>query len=432
MGVGGKMVVFILMGIVLLSSVIFGYTDLLLEELDSDEVPSENLEFLKNIFDYAIPIALLISYTIVALGFMVSKVFNSREVENWSKIELREVLISTLYAAIILSFFPFFNAVLDEFSLKTNKITVEEMFIQLIDTTFQPLKSTIDYLFMFSTLNWIGWNPSANAGIPPIPSSPPIVDTPYSHFYNNVSVINVFNLFAQNLFPILFSAITSIIGQIVILHFFEKVLFVFIGLGLVLRSFTFTRKMGGSLLAIVLGLFFLFKLLLVIESNIYISMGLNNEIELINSSSLNFFNLLSENISYLMEGMLKFFEVINLPMYFYQFISDCIKELKAFGFLCFIFVFIMWIIDLFIAVIKISIGLIALSFGIISIMLMGVVTISDTMDLIIVSSIALYSDVLVFGFFMPLLNIIIIMAGIKSLAETFGGDVSVINMLTFI
>jgi len=191
--------------------------------------------------------------------------------------------------------------------------------------------------------------------------------------------------------------------------------------------------MGGTLLAIVLGLFFLLKLMLVIEASIYTNMGLNNEIKLEGDASFEFFEFISQAISLLMEGLLQLFEVINFPLYFYQYISDCIASMgKIMAVFCIIIAPFMWLIDLIIAIIKIVVGIIFWAFSVISIMLMGVVTITDNIDFVIINSIALYSDVIVFAFFMPVLNFIIIIAGIKSLTETFGGDPAVVNMLTFI
>lgn len=402
------------------------------KESSSNEKTEYDNELLKILYDYAIPFALLISYSIVALAFMVSKIFSSREAETWAKLELREVLISTMYAAIILSFLPVFNLIVDDFSLRTNGYNVNSIFIQLMDHSFGPIKSTMDYMFMFSSLNWIGWNPSAVVGIPFMPTMP-VVHLNYAHFYDSKAFINLFSLFAHTFIPILFSAMVSIMGQIVVLNFFEKALFVFIGLGIAMRSFTFTRKMGGTLLAIVLGLFFLLKLMLVIEASIYTNMGLNTEIKLEGDASFEFFEFISQAISLLMEGLLQLFEVINFPLYFYQYISDCIASMgKIMAVFCIIIAPIMWLIDLIIAIIKIVVGIIFWAFSVISIMLMGVVTITDNIDFVIINSIALYSDVIVFAFFMPVLNFIIIIAGIKSLTETFGGDAAVVNMLTFI
>jgi len=390
------------------------------------------------LYDLAIPFALLISYLIVALAFMASKVFSSREAETWAKIELREVLISTVYALLILSFFPFFNVLIDEFSKTYNGVPHEKMFEQLLDTSFKPIQSTIQYLFTFSTLNWIGWTPSAVGGIlpyaPPIPplSSPSAVHISSSYIYDGKSFLNFFSLFAHTFIPIVFSAMVSIMGQIVILNFFEKTLFIFVGLALALRSFTFTRKMGGTLLAVILGVFFLFKLLLVIESSVYLNMGLDQSLTLEGGAALDFLDTISEGVPLLMDGLLGLLDVSNFPMYFYSFVKDCMDGNYLLMVLCILIAPIIWLIDLIIAIGKLIAGILTWAFALLAVTLMGVVTLTDAVNSVIVGSIALYSDVMVFALFMPVLNFIIIIAGVKCLAETFGGDVSVVNMLTFI
>lgn len=416
------------------------YSSQLENVMPSGAIPSSDI-LIEIIFDYAIPIALLISYSIVALAFMASKVFNSRDAESWAKIELREVLISTMYAALIISFFPVFTALTNDFVQSTTTYAnSERMFIELLDTSFKPVKSTMDYLFMFASLNWVGWNPTAVAGILPQNFYGPVLINPvvnlnYSHFYDGKGFINLFSLFAHTFIPILFSAMVSIMGQIVILNFFEKILFVFIGFALAMRSFTFTRKMGGTLLAIILGTFFLFKLLLIIEASVYLNLGLDGDIKLTGGSDFQFFEFISSAISLLMEGVLQLFEVINFPVYLYQFVADCVDSMGGNPFayiICIVIAPFMWIIDLIISIIKIVVGVIFWAVTIVSLSVMGVTTLTDVVNHIIINSIALYSDVITFAFFMPILNFIIIIAGVKSLAETFGGDPTVVNMLSFI
>ena len=409
------------------------------EEEETDEEPPvkkekekviyEN-ELLDILYNYAIPFALLISYSIVALAFMASKVFSSREAESWAKLELREVLISTIYAATIISMVPVFDSILSSFSETYTGFPVDEMFINLLDTSFTPVRETVNYLFVFSSFNWIGWNPSGRVGIPFMPVPKNFVDLQFTHFYDGKSYINFFSLFAHTFIPILFASMISIMGQIILLNFFEKVLFIFVGLGLALRSFTFTRKMGATLLAVVLGIYFLFKLLLIVESGIYVNMNLNNPVSFPKPDLL-FLDELFGGITLLMGGLVKLFEVIGFA-YPIQLFIDCFKSLGPFGGFCPLIVPIIHVIDIILAVIQVIGGLISWAISVLIINVMGVVTLTTAVDYVIVNSIALYSDVITFAFFMPILNFIIIIAGIKSLAETFGGDVSVVNMLTFI
>jgi hypothetical protein len=377
---------------------------------------------LEILYGYAIPIALLISYSIVALAFMISKLFNSREAEGWAKIELREVLVSTMYAAIILSAFPIFNNVLDEFSKSQTTLEVDEMFEDVLNVSVLPLRRTLQYTFTLSLLQFLAWSPSATTYLDPWPF------LSVQPFYEHRIYLNFFNLFANTFLPIIFAAFISIIGQLIFLSFFEKTIFILIAIGIFLRSFTFTRKMGGTLLAIVLGIFFLLKLLMVIQGTIYLNGSFSFPEE-----ELEHFDKLVQLTTLLFEAFIKLMDTAFLPTWLYSFITDCAADMGPVGVvICIIIAPIMWVIELIIGLIMLIGGVVGFIVSYFATLFAGVIFFSDLIDGKIVSLIAIYADVVAFAFFMPILNFIIVIAGIKSLAETMGGDPGVINMLSFI
>jgi hypothetical protein len=414
----GKLVVFFVVCVVLLSSINF------LNASNGTLGENNDNPLLKILYDYAIPFALLISYTLVALGFMVSKIFNSREAEGWAKLELREVLISTMYGALIISFFPVFNSLTDSFSSNTVDKTTEEVFEEVLTTSFVPFRKTLQYSFTFSMIQFLAWAPSATTYIKPWP----YIQT--SPFYEHRTYLNFFNMFTNTFLPILFAAMISIMGQLIFLNFFEQTIFIFIGLGLFLRSFTLTRKIGGTLLAIVLGIFFLLKLLMVIESTLFITGDFTFPED--ESSG---FDKIAEMSTILLDGVMKLFNTALFPTYFFSFVDDCTIELGDSPFnriLCMLLAPLVWVFDLIIAFILIVSGVVGFVVSYLTSLFSGIIYFSDLIDTKITSLIAIYADVITFAFFMPILNIVIVIAGIKSLAETFGGDPGIVNMLTFL
>ncbi len=412
--------------LLLLLSLTLIFSSPLSDAMPDDTITTTSIPLIKMLFDYAIPFALLISYLIVALAFMVSKLFNSREAEGWAKIELREVLISTMYGALILSFFPVFNTLIDNFSEATNGKSTEEVFKEVLNLSIVPFRKTLQYSFTFSIIQFLAWSPAATTYIDPWPF------ISMNPFYEHRTYLNFFNMFTNTFLPILFAAFMSIIGQLIFLNFFEKTIFIFIGLGLFLRSFVLTRKIGGTLLAIVLGMFFILKLLMVIEAGIYV----NGSFSFPDDNSSSGFDKIAEMSTMLIEGFMKLTTTINPITYIPSFVSDCTAEMGGDSpinrIFCFLISPIMWIIDMILAFIYLISGVVGFVISYAMSLFSGVLYFSDLIDEKITSLIAIYADVITFAFFMPVLNFIIVIAGIKSLAETFGGDPGIVNMLSFI
>ncbi|MEM0437849.1 MAG: hypothetical protein QXU54_00955, partial [Candidatus Micrarchaeia archaeon] len=115
---------------------------------------------MKFIFGSAIPIALIVSYSIIALAYMASKVFMSHELGVWATVEMREALISTMYAALILALIPPMDALINSLGGTDDGMFVDKA-NQVINRAIDNMMAIISFSSVFSFINGLSWTPAA-------------------------------------------------------------------------------------------------------------------------------------------------------------------------------------------------------------------------------------------------------------------------------
>ncbi|MEM0437848.1 MAG: hypothetical protein QXU54_00950, partial [Candidatus Micrarchaeia archaeon] len=270
-------------------------------------------------------------------------------------------------------------------------------------------------------------------------------------YYNVLQQLMLFSIFSNVFLPILFAAVVSIIGQYSLLLFLEQSLYVFVGLGLLLRAFTLTRRMGSTIIAIFLGGFIFFKLALAIETPIILEMNkysptdkmFNIPLGLIDpmaGGKLAIATIVGVTSKYLLEGL--YYPTMSMTCFY---ISNAICAGTGPGYpLCMaitqgfcwtvlfpFLIFPLMIASIYVGMIGTVIGMLAqifLAFGGALVPTLMAHMIADE----IATQIAANSDLMAFAFFIPVFNIIFVLAGVKALVEAMGGDETVVHMLTFI
>ncbi len=411
------------------------------------QVPPQDTGLESFLFDYGIAIALIISYAIVALGFMGASIFSSRELEIWSRAELREVFMSTVYAALIVAFFPVFDALVNSF---TPDQTYQEVFSSVIHSSVDQLVGLSQFTSFASLLNAISWSPAAYNTF--------FVSWTYSFYYAPQTAYSLVMVFASMFMPILITAIISITGQMLLLAFFEKTIHIFIGLALFLRAFTFTRRMGSTLLGIFLGGFLFFKLILVFEAAVYSQLSASGQLTGIDSSGSTSSEILLRDAglnnlgismdstvssaSGLPSDIVNFFSLLNIPVYLWDFFNWLVDQCPS-GFLRYICIavcvsifpvlgVVVWTFDVLWTIISLVYSVLTSVSAVLSLILSGPGLVGIQIGEAIASQIAMSADMFAYAFFMPFFNIVFVLSGMKALVEAFGGDESVVNMLTFI
>ncbi len=388
------------------------------------------------LYNYGIAIALMVSYALIGLGFMASKIFSSRETEIWSRAELREAFISTLYVGLVVLLIPVFNTLVDSFLVQPasqEHYTYTQIFSSVIDTALQKVVELSLFMGQAGVMSAIGWTPTA------FNTYFGAVSWTASLYYTPQSVYSLVFVFAGIFSPVLIMGIFSITSQFLILIFLEKSLYVFLGLAIFLRAFVFTRRMGSTMFAIFLGGFLFLKLALVFEAGVYSNLAASGQMADPNKESI-----LDPAAGNLVSPIGKLFNMLFIPKYVIDFCqwfdTPCDKADAPWNYVCYyvawsycwIFALIIWVYDLIATLLNLLLETVLTAKTILAAILGGPGLIGTMIAGKISTQIAVSSDIMVLAYFLPFFNMIFTLTGIIALTQALGGDESVVNMLTFI
>lgn len=389
------------------------------------------------LYDYGIALALTVSFVLVGLGFMAARVFSSRELEMWSRIELREAFVSTLYVGLAVLLIPVFNSLVDGFLVAPPGVqkmyTYTDIFSSVIDTALKKAVELSLFMGQAGVMNAIGWIPTAfNSFV--------VVSWSSSLYYTPQSAYSLVFVFAGIFSPILIMGIFSVASQFLLLIFLEKVLYIFLGLAIFLRAFAFTRRMGSTLFGIFLGGFLFLKLALVFEAGIYSSLAASGQMADAGKESI-----LDTGVGNLVSPIGKLFNMLFFPKYLYDFCmwfdNPCEKASSFWKYMCYVIAWyylcipigaFVWIYDVMATMLNLVLQVILTAKAILSAVVGGPGAIGLMIADEISTQIAVTSDIMVFAYFMPFFNVIFTLTGIIAFVQALGGDESVVNMLTFI
>ncbi len=397
--------------------------------------------FATSVESLGVPIALTLAYLIVALAYMASKVFQSRHLEEWSKVELHEAFISTIMAASILALVGIFDNILEalgRFGLGTSIENMSTAAAGMVGIAMDLVMKIAGMHAYSSLLAWLSYNPSATFDVLGMGKLTSYVDaSPLLFFSYVLDPLTVLQTVAVG-------GLFAVIAQYVVLIVIRDTFLTFmVPFGLVLRAFPITRKLGSSLLAIFVGayIFYPLGLGLMMSSTChltYYSPGLCALNEIIGRGVGTF------AIS-LMDFLKKLLDLFVLPLYVWKFTDNLVTSVCGgwSNFICAPPVamlalqiwLLIWIVDIILTVVNLLIGLI----GFIAAFVLTIEALAiepsqfaESMTESILEYIAGYSVLYAFAFFTPVFTFMFTLLGIRSMLTMFGGDEAIVNMLYFL
>ena len=210
-------------------------------------------------------LAILIGYFLAAIVYMASHIIGSPELEAWAKNEIYEVSVSALIVGCAVGLV----AIL--FSISTtligaNYVDVANNYVYLLSADLLRVYGLITKgIFAMGLLGYVG----ADLSMPAVPLPVMVGVTGGIYPFGGMSLLTGTLTMYTN---VLTFAIISVIGQKVILDFILQSAFrVFLPFGLLLRSFTFTRKIGATLMAVAICAYIVYPITLVMNAQIYAS-----------------------------------------------------------------------------------------------------------------------------------------------------------------
>ena len=221
-------------------------------------------------WEFAALVALFVSLLIISFGFALAIGFRLKELEEWTKEELYEVFTSGLIIAVLALAVLFLNDLTsimaggDPFALATSYIDIAMADLSLIFATIFGYYYTVTTL---STLQLALFFPIA------IPTDISFTTWFLIRSGSFWTIYAGLSAFSSGLFNIIYLVAMSLIlisTQRVLLDFFHATMFkIVLPFGILLRTFPITREAGGSIIAIAIGAYLVYPLLLVMNGSIY-------------------------------------------------------------------------------------------------------------------------------------------------------------------
>lgn len=205
-------------------------------------------------------IALVISYLIVSLYYMIGKMISSPVVEAKAKNEFYQTFMTTIMAAFLVGMVPVlcaFNLNDVGIGMDGNLFDVAEFYVTwVVHKSMLVLSQVINWNHIVSIASSLGMGQTVY-GVS-------ITNSPLSGLGALSNVVNI--IMSSTMIAVL-----AAFAQLVVLKFIYAGMFnILLPVGIICRSFSFTREFGGALIAIAVGFFLFYPLLLNVD---YFIMG---------------------------------------------------------------------------------------------------------------------------------------------------------------
>ena len=208
-------------------------------------------------------IAVLITTAIIGIAYILSKVFDSYYLGAWVKVEIGELFMSVILVLIILGLLGVIHTVIPILTFDpAGLITAQDVIDNQIDSTkdmIYTISKNSYHLSKYSTFSYrsssSGWFSSdftaqaQNPGLAPLGM---VLNKLLNHLSQLIIILKT---------------------EWFLLAYLEKItMFILLPLGILLRTFPTTRKMGTMLLALSIGFVIVFPISILIGNSIYESL----------------------------------------------------------------------------------------------------------------------------------------------------------------
>ncbi len=220
--------------------------------------------------------SLILSVFVVALAYMIAEILQSPQLNAWAKSELFEFIVSALIIANLFFLLTFMNAFVYEVTGGYNHFDMGKMYIDKLVNA----PSVTNYASGASFMGDITKSYVLFIGLDAFVGFAGSFFTQFA--ISEYGIINTKIGFApysglSQLSPTLFTltdmvgvVLMTMIAQKALLTFFEESMFsVFLPLGVVLRTFPISRKLGSTIIAIAITCYVVYPLTLLMNMGIY-------------------------------------------------------------------------------------------------------------------------------------------------------------------
>ncbi|MBI5158538.1 hypothetical protein HY992_00270 [Candidatus Micrarchaeota archaeon] len=222
-----------------------------------------------------IMLAVLVGYFIAALGFMASSAFSLPELWAWAKAEVGEVSASAWFGAAGISLAVIVNELVKAIGCSAYTLSENCGYLTHASVYLDRLGGEVLRFIGITFMTTMVTGMFSYLGIMPVIDIPIMavilqIKMSFSPFYG-LGLVTQLTMIAANMISF---ALFSVIIQKVLLEFVAETMFaIFLPLGIFLRCFVITRKMGATIMAVAVGLYVVYPLTLVMNDWVYYQSG---------------------------------------------------------------------------------------------------------------------------------------------------------------
>jgi len=216
-------------------------------------------------------VALAISYLTVSIAYMLSRAFHLPRMEAWARMEYRELIVSVILIAGVAFGITLVNAANAQFS---GGADIFQSSYEYLDRSAEEMMGVYEKLLIADRYVAKMASFYYNIAVPLFLATATFSQSPRG----GISVLSM--MIAVGL-DTLSAGVFLQMSQKVLLQFFEENSFRWLlPLGIVLRTFGFTRKLGATLMAIAIGTYAVYPLSLLFAEKVYSQLSAPVEIKM--------------------------------------------------------------------------------------------------------------------------------------------------------
>ncbi len=400
-------------------------------------------------------LAMLVGFLFAAILYMGSQYLRNAEMEVWARTEFSEAAVSAFFVANALLFLAILNAAIVPTFAGSNDI-YDTAYCYINDVTNQLAHvygKIATAIFAWGMFGYLG---GSLAAVIPIFFIQLKVGVSASPFYGLGIVATTLGVASS----FLSFSIFSIVGQGVFLGFVNDTMSrFFLPLGIILRSFALTRRLGGTLMAVAIVLFIGYPMTMLMNQTIY------NSVAPFQEPTSGTTALFLRNMQGTAGTFIDSLQLMMGPVPYIKFWSNCNNArvsnlspelqralttvvpawvLRAIngpytGIACGVWkavawyvAIILWILDFIITLAKFGLFLITLlafsTYGTFS----GPSTLIDNAFDYFAAFLPFAIQPMIAAFLLPLLDIIVLVTAIRSLSPALGGEATISGLMALI
>lgn len=208
--------------------------------------------------------AVLLSCGIIGIGFAIGIGFNYKELEEWAKREMYEVIVSAIMVGILITFITVL------FGISTNLAGGNPLDVAHNCLNLMLYDTAGIFLSIFLYNMFIGAVSTLMIGFFIPITIPEVLTIRIGSYVSPMAGFAAMSVGIETIFNLLSVMVAVILTEEVLLDFFRAVMLkYFLPLGILMRTFPLTRVAGSTIIAVAIGAYIIYPLAIIYSTQLY-------------------------------------------------------------------------------------------------------------------------------------------------------------------